>query len=190
MDMAKPRLSRDDWLDAALSVIADRGVEAVAVEPLAIRLGVTKGSLYWHFRGRGDLIRAAGERWESLATGAVIAELDPVADPGERLARLMAVAFRAERADQVEVAMLAAADHPVLGSVVDRVRRSRMDFLRRIFDELGFTPAVARDRAMIAYAAYVGHLQLRLGDGPVAARTGRRYVRELQAVLTAGRSRG
>ena len=43
------RLSAEDWAQAALDLIAEQGVAAVAVEPLARRLGVTKGSFYWHF---------------------------------------------------------------------------------------------------------------------------------------------
>jgi hypothetical protein len=41
---AKSRLSRERWIEAALDALADGGVAAVAVEPLAARLGVTKGS--------------------------------------------------------------------------------------------------------------------------------------------------
>ena len=43
------RLSADDWAREALEQIAEAGVGSVAVEPLARRLGVTKGSFYWHF---------------------------------------------------------------------------------------------------------------------------------------------
>src|SRR5690606_7033358 len=58
------RLSAADWAQAALDVIAEQGVSAVAVEPLARRLGVTKGSFYWHFPSRDALLQAALERWE------------------------------------------------------------------------------------------------------------------------------
>src|SRR3546814_3926398 len=50
------RLSADDWAQAALEQIAEQGVLAVAVEPLARRLGVTKGSFYWHFPSREALL--------------------------------------------------------------------------------------------------------------------------------------
>ncbi|MBP8098362.1 MAG: helix-turn-helix transcriptional regulator, partial [Arenimonas sp.] len=55
----KPRLSAEDWARAALDVIAEQGLAAVAVEPLARRLGVTKGSFYWHFPSREALLVAA-----------------------------------------------------------------------------------------------------------------------------------
>ena len=57
-------LSREAWVKAASILIAQEGVPAVAVEPLAVALGVTKGSFYWHFHNRDELIQAALEAWE------------------------------------------------------------------------------------------------------------------------------
>jgi len=54
----RTRLSADDWEQAALDLIATQGVNAVAVEPLARQLGVTKGSFYWHFPTREALLAA------------------------------------------------------------------------------------------------------------------------------------
>ena len=59
----KARLGRDDWIRAALDAIAAGGLAAVAVEPLARSLGVTKGSFYAHFSNRDELIEAALEAW-------------------------------------------------------------------------------------------------------------------------------
>ena len=42
-------LSAADWERAALELISEKGVQALAVEPLARRMGITKGSFYWHF---------------------------------------------------------------------------------------------------------------------------------------------
>jgi AcrR family transcriptional regulator len=61
---ADRRLSPADWERAALEAIAAKGLGAVAVEPLARTLGVTKGSFYAHFSTRDDLIDAALASWE------------------------------------------------------------------------------------------------------------------------------
>src|ERR671934_2749006 len=82
---AKPRLSRERWIEAALDALADGGVAAVAVEPLAVRLGVTKGSFYWHFRDRDQLLAAALKEWERTGTEELIKRLDQIADPRARL---------------------------------------------------------------------------------------------------------
>ena len=46
-------------IDAALEVIENEGVNALRLDAIAASVGVTKGSLYWHFKDRDDLIRAA-----------------------------------------------------------------------------------------------------------------------------------
>ena len=157
-------LSRQDWIRAALFAIADGGTAAVAVEPLAARLGATKGSFYWHFRNREQLIAEALEAWERDDTDEVIEELGPVADPVERLRRLLQIAIRYEDDDaagQADVGLLAAASDPVVAPVLTRVADKRLDFLERIFREIGFPARESRQRARIAYSAFLGWFELR-----------------------------
>jgi AcrR family transcriptional regulator len=161
MDMA---LSKDDWVRAALFAIADGGAAAVAVEPLAARLGATKGSFYWHFRNREQLIAEALAFWEQSGTDDVIAALAPVADPVERLRRLLEIAIGYEDDDaagQADVGLLAAAHDPVVGPVLRRVADKRLDFLERSFREIGFAPGESRQRARIVYSAFLGWFELR-----------------------------
>lgn len=58
-------LGRDDWMRAARLALLRGGVDAVRVELLARELGVTKGSFYWHFRGREELLDALITEWET-----------------------------------------------------------------------------------------------------------------------------
>ena len=60
-----------------------------------------------------------------------------------------------------DVGLLAAANDPVVGPVLRRVADKRLDFLQRIFRELGFAPGESRQRARIAYSAYLGWFELR-----------------------------
>jgi AcrR family transcriptional regulator len=83
-----PRLSADDWARAALDQIAEDGVAAVAVEPLARRLGVTKGSFYWHFPSREALLKAALERWEQVELEEVFARVEAIVEPRDRMREL------------------------------------------------------------------------------------------------------
>jgi AcrR family transcriptional regulator len=157
-------LSKEDWVRAALFAIADGGTAAVAVEPLAARLGATKGSFYWHFRNREQLVAEALEFWERDGTDDVIAELAPVSDPVERLTRLLEIAIGYEDDDaagQADVGLLAAANDPVVGPVLKRVADKRLDFLERIFREIGFAAGESRQRARIAYSAFLGWFELR-----------------------------
>jgi AcrR family transcriptional regulator len=153
-------LSREDWAGAALDVLAADGLAGVAVEPLARRLGTSKGSFYWHFRDRGELIAATLARWEQRDTTEVIAALETIGDPRERLRQLARSAFvRAAAGHDAQSGVLAAAADPRVAPVLERVTRTRLAYLEHQFQTLGLDPAAARARARMAYALYVG-----LGD--------------------------
>jgi len=181
------RLSATDWCLAALAVIAQRGVDQVTVEGLARDLGVTKGSFYWHFEDRAALIAAALDEWERSATTALIAWLDRVDDPIERLHALFTVSFADQERGPLDAALVVRADDPVVGPVVRRVAEQRVAFLERLFRQAGLPPAKARMRAREGYSTYVGHFHVRRAlvddrdlDGPSPA-----YLRQLIATLTA-----
>src|SRR5258707_854802 len=60
-------LGRNDWLKVARLELLEGGVEAVRVEKLARALRVTKGSFYWHFKDREELLDLLLREWESEA---------------------------------------------------------------------------------------------------------------------------
>jgi AcrR family transcriptional regulator len=151
-------LTRDDWTGAALDALADGGVAAVTVDRLAKTLGATRGSFYWHFKDRHELIQVALERWEREHTTELIPQAEAIGDPTERLRFLFREVYEPPT-DPLESA-LAWADDPLVAPAVARVTRARLVFLRRIFVELGLPDAEAADRAWLAYAFYVGHHQL------------------------------
>jgi AcrR family transcriptional regulator len=154
-------LARLDWAQAALDALADGGLAAIAVEPLARRLGTTKGSFYWHFADRGELVREALDLWERRDTDEVIARVAAVDDPEAALVALLRLALGRPGCD---AGVLAGAAHPDVGVVLERVTRKRLAFLERLHLALGLGPAGARHQARIAYALYLGLGELRRVD--------------------------
>jgi AcrR family transcriptional regulator len=187
---SRTRLSREDWIGAALQALADGGPPAVAVERLAARLQTTKGSFYWHFKDREELITEALATWERKATDALIEEMQPIADPVERLRRLLIAATELEEEEHPDVRLLPSASDPVVGEVVKRVQRKRLDFLARGFRDAGFPPAESRLRARLAYSLYLGWFQQRLVEDEERATPRERaaYQRRAIELLTAARS--
>lgn len=181
------RLTRADWATAALTAIADSGLSGVAVEALARRLSTTKGSFYWHFANREALIEAALELWEQEHTEAVIARVDTEPDPVRRLRLLLTTAIALAQEDVVDAAVLAGANHPLVAPVLERVTERRVGYLARLFHDLGFPPAEARDRGLLAYTAYLGQSQLiraGLSAAPAQGARLRRYVERVLGILT------
>ncbi len=158
------RLSSVDWEQAALEAIAEQGISAAAVEPLARRLGVTKGSFYWHFPTREALLKAALEHWERVDEEEFL-DVEPIKDPRDRLHALFRRTSREMQSHVVYSALLRALDHPLVQPVMSRVSQKRIDFLTVAYRQLGLDRSTASYRARLAYAAYAGFLQLSLQLG-------------------------
>jgi len=180
------RLGRGDWAAAALVAIGEAGIGALVIEGLAERLGATKGSFYWHFKDRDELIDAALDRWEQEETEEVIERLRAVEDPAARLRRLFELAFGDHPGGDIDVALLADAANPLVAPVLRRVTERRLDFLTTAFSDLGVAEESARYHALAAYTAYVGYFELRRA-APSATPTGphaREYLDHLLRALT------
>jgi AcrR family transcriptional regulator len=155
------RLTRDDWINAALSAIADGGLAAVGIEPLAARLGATKGSFYWHFENRDALLQAALNRWEQETTTDVAADVSTApGGPASQFRRLIVTVIEHAEQDRVGPALLASAAHPAVAPALARVTAARLSLIATMLRRLGFAPAESRRRALLAYSAYLGHGQL------------------------------
>lgn len=182
------RLSASDWIQAATDALVNGGVGAVAIEPLAQRLGATKGSFYHHFENREALIQAALEEWERSQTEAVIQRLQLIADPAERLRAVVAAAFGDVNGGVRDAALLSAATDVVVNPVVARVTERRLRYLADAYIQLGISRGRARRRALLLYTAYIGLFEyLRAGvDGGVADGELQAYVMEaLDALVPA-----
>jgi AcrR family transcriptional regulator len=163
---AKRRLTRDDWTRVALAALADGGLAAVNVDRLAKRLGTTRGSFYWHFGNRAELVEAALGQWERENTTELIPEAQAITDPVERLRHLFRAVYE-RPVDAIELALASEAADPLVAPAFARVTRTRIAFLRGIFTELGLDDDEAGDRAWLAYAFYIGHHELRRGGADV-----------------------
>jgi AcrR family transcriptional regulator len=160
------RLSAQDWARAALKAIADGGLAAVAVEPLARTLGVTKGSFYAHYRNRDELITAALTEWARSHGDEGLAEFAAIADPARRLRELLTAVVHAVQplAPSVHLSLLGDRNDPRIRDAVRRVNRARLELLARTYRELGLPPDRAASRARVAYAAILGLLHLAQTD--------------------------
>ena len=150
------------WVAAGLEALRKGGVAAVRVERLAEDLKITKGSFYWHFRDRGELLQALLDFWAREMTEAEFERVQAV--KGGLAARLRTLAE-----DVLEKGMgrydpavraWARVDRKV-ASAVAQVDRRRVKALTVLFEEGGFAPAEARTRARLFYTFLLGEPQVR-----------------------------
>jgi AcrR family transcriptional regulator len=180
----RSRLSRDAWASAALFEIGRVGALAPSVEKLADALRVTKGSFYWHFKSRDELVQAALELWEKLATDDIIAELASIEDPRARLRGLLDQIFREPKHLAVEGVILACAGDAKFGRFIRRVSRRRLQYVLDAYEESGLSKAQAEHWGLLTYSAFVGALHV-MRTAPVMREQGEleRYAHFLHDAL-------
>lgn len=153
-------LSAGDWEQQALVLIAEKGIRAVAVESLAARMGVTKGSFYWHFHNRESLLEQSLIRWEKHDAANLHTSLSAIDDPRERLRSFFRRTGREKLTHNVYSSLCMASDHPQVEPLLERVAERRMKHIEKAFEEIGFDSQAASHRARLTYSAYLGFLQL------------------------------
>lgn len=163
-------LTPDTWIDAATQVLVDQGIDHVRVDVLATQLGVTRGSFYWHFRDREDLLRRVLQAWRTRATDALTRRLTVAqGDPQAQLRDVISLPHRgraAARAARIELAIRAWARRDAMArAALDEADASRIDYHRQIFEALGFAPQEAQLRAFVLYSCEVAESLLH-GQGP------------------------
>lgn len=154
-------LRREDWVLAALAALAENGIDAVKVERLARSLKVSKGSFYWHFADRPDLLSALLDLWESDFTARLIANAAHLPTPRERLLAVGDEALEATM-DGVDVAAAEGAFSawavldPVAAARVRAVEARRIDYLVGELTLMGAPAAKAELLAKGIYLALLG----------------------------------
>lgn len=155
--MAAKRLSRNDWIDAATKVLATSGIDMVRVDNLAKKLKITRGSFYYHFDSRKDLLQAILDTWRLKATEAVIESLKQKSqDSKEQLMELMSLPFKGDKAQEaasIEISLRAwGRRDEIARAAVNEVDNYRISFIEGIFIELGYSSSQASDLAHLVYS--------------------------------------
>ncbi|MBD2260334.1 TetR/AcrR family transcriptional regulator [Pseudanabaena sp. FACHB-2040] len=164
----EPKLGRQDWIKTGLAVLAESGVEAVRVEPIAKRMNVTKGSFYWHFKDRNDLLDAILAEWVQIDTSRIIEQVNQTdAEPKTKLLRLFELAIADDGLilglsdGRIENAIRAwATNDTKVAAVLAQVDRQRLDYTKSLFVEIGFSEPESLTRARLAYYSLVGEFAI------------------------------
>ena len=167
------RLDAAAWVVAAFDALADGGIDAVRVEPLAKALDITKGSFYWHFADRRALLDAMLEAWmqgrvaairqQAPLRGAPAAVLRQVADLYTRNANARGLAI------ELAIRALARTDDGA-AKAVRGVDRERLQQVGDLFAALGWPRGEAQARAVLFYSYLFGQSLLDPQAVPAAAR--------------------
>ncbi|MGD1855461.1 MAG: TetR/AcrR family transcriptional regulator [Leptolyngbyaceae cyanobacterium] len=123
-------------------------------------MGVTKGSFYWHFKNREELLTAIFQAWIALQTSGIIEQVEM--KEGDAIAKLLYLFELAIEDDgRIENAIRAwATNDAKIAPALAEVDQRRLDYTKDLFLRAGFDSFDAIVRARMAYYTLVGEFTI------------------------------
>lgn len=170
--MTTTPLTRNDWIAAATDILATSGIDLVRVDSLAKQLKITRGSFYYHFKSRQDLLQAILDSWRLKATENVINSIKNKVDtPKKQLSELMALPLKGEKsyeAASIEASLRVWARRDKMArAAVDEVDSYRLNFIKELFIKMEHSTQQAEDLAMLVYSNLVATSLINTGGSKI-----------------------
>ncbi|MBC6449532.1 TetR/AcrR family transcriptional regulator [Actinokineospora xionganensis] len=150
-------MAKRDWLREGIAVLSTEGSQALTIDRLCGRLGLTKGSFYHHFGGMAGYQAALLEHVEKVGTQRFIEVVEAETDePAAMLDRLLELVLAAHE-DGLETAMRAwAQQDPQVGAMMTRVDQGRIAYMESLWLRDRGDPDEARRVGQLLYAIHIG----------------------------------
>jgi AcrR family transcriptional regulator len=149
------RLTPKDWVVAGLRLLATQGPGALKVGAMATRLGVSRGSFYWHFRDFADFRSQLLDNWRDRTVDQIIREFESNPEAPDRLQQLVKKAFFGRRGLDRAIRTWAATE-PEVQAMVAAVDARRVGYMAELLISAGVDADQAEPRAAFLYWAYLG----------------------------------
>ncbi len=153
-------LSVEDWVAAANDLLVSENIRGVQIPALCVKLKVTKGSFYWHFSSREDLLRALLNSWRHHMTLNIRSKLGRASTGAISTLRALLALPRKKFSAAGAAIEMSIRDwgrrEKFARDVLREVDETRLRSFEQSFQSLGFSPREARIRGYIAYAIMMG----------------------------------
>lgn len=156
------KLQRFDWLLVALKLFVAEGIDAIRITRLAQELEVTRGSFYWHFSNRQDLIAALVDYWRDKNTSAIIDAVQQTRSLSDGIFKLFDTCVDTELFDpQLDLAIREwARRSDEIRAEVDLADDKRVGAITAFFVRYDYPMPQALIRARVIYFAQIGFYAL------------------------------
>ena len=157
------RGSPEAWLEAAYEALLDAGVDAVKIQPLGKRLGLSRTSFYWFFKDREQLLDALLAKWRDKNTGNIIKQSEAYAETiAEAMLNIFDCWLDKNLFDaQFEFAIRSwSLQSDDIQREVQKADNLRLEALRRMMMRFGLSESIADVRARTTYLVQIGYISM------------------------------
>ena len=157
MKNGKEKTSQATWLDAALDLLAEEGIDNLTINKLSKKVGLAKTSFYWHFKNRDELIAMMLDYWIDQFTEILGSDTKFSEAPPREALLAMLKAIRSTERGKYELAFRAwAKNDKLVAEKVQFAHNKRMTLIKNLLGKLGFKGEElnARARVIVTYFSY------------------------------------
>lgn len=172
--MANKNSHRNSWIEAGFQMLAEGGIDSVRVDRISKKIGLTRGSFYWHFKSRAEFLDAMLELWQQKGTHDIIQMVEQEKlNPNKKLSVLLNLTTKDPGPRYggkfTEMAIrIWGSNHPKAAKIIKQVDTDRVAFVNKLLLEMQVEPALASMLAEIIYNAYIGMMSRDLPDKEAA----------------------
>lgn len=153
-------IGRERWIEAGLKELGRGGVDAVRVEVVAQRLGVTKGGFYRRFKDRRALLDAILDAWQRGRIAAIEQQVE-LGGPSARDRLKSLITLYSERLNpegmMIELAVRQwARSDATAAAAVASVDATRLRIVGDLYRMLGRSAEDAQAQALLFYSFIFG----------------------------------
>ncbi|PCI87996.1 MAG: hypothetical protein COB24_04475 [Hyphomicrobiales bacterium] len=150
------------WIEAGFQMLSEGGIDSVRVDRISKKIGLTRGSFYWHFKNRAELLDAMLELWYQKSTNDIIELIEQEkTNPNNQLSALLNLTAKDVDAKYggkfTEMAIrIWSKSSPKAADIIKQIDLERVKFVNKLLNEMNVEPALASFLAEIIYNAYIG----------------------------------
>jgi len=158
----RSQLQRFDWLQQALEIFVKEGIDAIRITRLANDLGVTRGSFYWHFKNREDLIESLVAYWKDKNTAAITTSVAQASSLADGIFHFFETCIDDALFDpRLDLALREwARRSPSIHQLVNDEDAARIDALCQFYRRFDYPMPQALIRARVLYYSQIGFYAL------------------------------
>ena len=161
------KVTRDDWISTALKTLIEEGIDQVKVMLLAKKLKVSRASFYWYFSDKDALHNELINYWSQMNTQVVVRQaLKPAPSIIEAVANIFSC-WMDERSFSPKLdASIRAWAHQdkCISEQVDLQDQQRLNAIKSMYLNHGYTDAEAFIRARVLYFMQIGYYALEIQE--------------------------
>lgn len=165
----RPTLSREAWLNAAVTVLEKHGIANVKIDRLSKQLKVTRGSFYFHFQGLKDLLASMVYEWRTRNCLPFQRLANEEVEDGQAFFDTVVSIWVREDpfSPKLDLAIRDwSRSAPALAREVSAIDDLRIGLLTRAFEVMGYSADESVVRARITYFHQIGYYALSFKEKP------------------------